>query len=123
MSAEDVKELLAEAIAKTGVDLVQVRHWPRLLSNYGACFISKSLQEYLHEQGMSHTRGKPYYPQTPGKVERYNRTLKNVVKLSNYYALWQLDQVIGSLWTGTTMIGTMTTRPRSRVGVRSSLNF
>jgi len=34
---------------------------------------------------MKHTRGAPYHPQTQGKIERYHRTLKNVVKLRNYY--------------------------------------
>jgi putative transposase len=34
---------------------------------------------------MAHTRGAPYHPQTQGKIERYHRTMKNVVKLQNYY--------------------------------------
>ena len=34
---------------------------------------------------MAHTRGAPYHPQTQGKIERYHRTMKNVVKLQHYY--------------------------------------
>ena len=34
---------------------------------------------------MGHTRGAPYHPQTQGKIERYHRTMKNVVKLQHYY--------------------------------------
>ena len=34
---------------------------------------------------MAHTRGAPYHPQTQGKIERYHRTMKNVVKLRHYY--------------------------------------
>jgi transposase InsO family protein len=94
MSTEDVKVLLDEAIAKTGVTGVAVRHRPRLLSDNGACFISNDLQDYLRDHGMSHTRGKPYHPQTQGKIERYNRSLKNVVKLRNYYVPWELEREI-----------------------------
>ena len=30
-----------------------------------------------------------------GKIERYHRSMKNVVKLENYYDPWELDQAIG----------------------------
>ena len=41
--------------------------------------------EYLDKKEIDHTRGAPYHPQTQGKIERYHRTMKNVVKLQNYY--------------------------------------
>ncbi len=34
---------------------------------------------------MGHVQGAPYHPQTQGKIERYHRTMKNVVKLENYF--------------------------------------
>ncbi len=67
------------------MDQVKIRHRPRLLSDNGSCYISHELAEYLQEKQMDHTRGKPYHPQTQGKIERYHRTMKNVVKLQNYY--------------------------------------
>jgi putative transposase len=94
MSADDVKELLDEAVAKTGVDRVSVKHRPRLLSDNGPCYVSKSLAEWLQENEIGHTRGKPYHPMTQGKIERYHRTMKNVVKLQNYYLPWELEQQI-----------------------------
>ena len=31
---------------------------------------------------MQHTRGAPYHPMTQGKIERYHRSMKNVVYLA-----------------------------------------
>ena len=45
--------------------------------------------------GFSHTRGAPYHPMTQGKIERYHRSMKNVVKLENYYMPWELERAIG----------------------------
>lgn len=92
MSADDVKDTLDDALAATGVEHVKVRHRPRLLSDNGPCYISKELSEYLAEKEMAHTRGKPYHPQTQGKIERYHRTMKNVVKLQNYYQPEELER-------------------------------
>jgi len=50
-----------------------------------AAYLSGELSDYLGERGMAHTRGAPYHPQTQGKIERYHRTMKNVVKLQHYY--------------------------------------
>jgi transposase InsO family protein len=43
---------------------------------------------------MDHTRGRPYHPQTQGKIERYHRTMKNMVKLENYYFSWELEAAL-----------------------------
>ena len=43
---------------------------------------------------MDHTRGAPYHPQIQGKIERYHRTMKNVVKLQNYYFPGELEAEI-----------------------------
>ena len=73
---------LDAALARTGVETVRVRHRPRLLSDNGPAYVSKDLREYLAERGMTHIRGKPYHPQTQGEIERYHRSMKNVVKLN-----------------------------------------
>jgi putative transposase len=91
MKAEDVQETLDMAIAETGTDQVIVKHRPRLLSDNGPCYISGELKEYLEEQKMDHTRGAPYHPQTQGKIERYHRSMKNVIKLDNYYLPGDLE--------------------------------
>jgi len=75
---------------------VSVRRRPRLLSDNGPCYISGELREYLGEHGMTHTRGAPYHPMTQGKIERWHRSMKNVVKLENYYSPWALERAIGA---------------------------
>ena len=40
---------------------------------------------------MQQVHGRPNHPQTQGKIERYHRTMKNVVKLDNYFAPEELE--------------------------------
>jgi transposase InsO family protein len=94
MGASDVTETLDQAIAITGVDQVKVKHRPRLLSDNGPAYLSGELREYLGDRKMAHTRGAPYHPQTQGKIERYHRTMKNVVKLQHYYFPWELEAAL-----------------------------
>ena len=82
------------AVTKTGGSDVKVRHKPRLLSDNGPCYISGDLKQYLEEQDIKHTRGRPYHPMTQGKIERYHRTMKNVINLENYYLPWHLEHKI-----------------------------
>lgn len=86
MSADDVRKTVDMAIAESGVDHVYIRHRPRLLSDNGPCYVSSELREYLSERGFSHTRSRPYHPMTQGKIERYHRSMKNVLLLDNYYS-------------------------------------
>ena len=94
MGASDVKDTLDQAIDETGVVHIQVKHRPRLLSDNGPCYLSRELKIYLNEHQMTHTRGAPYHPMTQGKIERYHRSMKNVVKLEHYYSPWELERAI-----------------------------
>lgn len=94
MTANDVSDTLDDALYFTGLDQVKVRHKPRLLSDNGPCYLSGDLAEYLEEQGMAHSRGKPYHPQTQGKIERWHRSMKNQVLLNNYYLPGELKEHI-----------------------------
>lgn len=96
MSAADVKETLDLALEKTGVRQVKVKYKPRLLSDNGPCYISRELGEYLDKLQIRHTRGAPYHPMTQGKIERYHRSLKNVVNLDHYYFPEELEREISS---------------------------
>jgi len=91
MAAGDVTETLDLALAESGVEKVKVRHRPRLLSDNGPCYVSEELRKYLEEKGMGHTRGAAYHPQTQGKIERFHRTMKNVILLNHYFLPEELE--------------------------------
>lgn len=96
MRAQDVKDTLDLALAHSGYDMPTVLHRPRLLSDNGSSYIASDLAEYLQGKGMQHVRGKPYHPQTQGKIERWHQSLKNRVLLENYYLPGQLENQIGA---------------------------
>ena len=86
MKAEDVKQILDEALL-----VAQTHALPKLLTDNGSCYLSVELAEYLSDRNMKHVRGRPLHPQTQGKIERHHRSMKNVVKLDNYYRPGQLE--------------------------------
>jgi putative transposase len=90
-SAEDVKRSVERAVALTGVEQVDVVNRPRLLSDNGRCYIGQPLKAYLEEQQIKQIHGRPYHPQTQGKIERYHRSLKNIIELDNYWMKGELE--------------------------------
>ena len=83
MKAEDVKRTVNTAIEKAKL---KSKGKPKLLSDNGSCYISNELRTYLKEDlKMKQVHGKPMHPQTQGKIERYHRTMKNVVKINHFY--------------------------------------
>jgi transposase InsO family protein len=95
MAADDVTKTLDMALEAAGLQTARVRHRPRLLSDNGPAYLSSDLREYLGQKNMTHTRGAPYHPMTQGKIERWHRSMKNVVKLNHYYAPGELEQAVG----------------------------
>jgi len=82
MKAEDVERTIEQAIKKAGLAPEQR---PKLLSDNGSCYIASELKGYLQTKQIRHIHGRPLHPQTQGKIERYHRSMKNVVKLDHYY--------------------------------------
>jgi transposase InsO family protein len=82
MESADAKRVVGHALQTA--DLVQDSR-PRLLTDNGSCYVSNAFREFIDQENMGHVRGAPYHPQTQGKIERYHRTMKNIVKLENYY--------------------------------------
>jgi transposase InsO family protein len=91
MKASDASRTIDMALKRTGLTKDQA---PKLLSDNGSCYISHDLQAFVQSKGIRHVRGAPAHPQTQGKIERYHRTLKNVIKLDNYYSPEHLKQAI-----------------------------
>jgi putative transposase len=96
MAATDVQATLELALAATGVAHVKVKHRPRLLSDNGPAYLSHDLAEFLKKANIRHTRGAPYHPMTQGKIERYHRSLKNLICLENHYFPDELEQAVSA---------------------------
>ena len=92
MTSEDVSRTIDKSIEKAGVAL---QNPPCLLSDNGPCYIASSLKQYLcKEYNIKHIHGKPFHPQTQGKIERYHRSMKNVIKLNHYFCPSELEKAI-----------------------------
>ena len=92
MQAEDVKRTVLRAMEKANLKEGQR---PKLLSDNGSCYIAGELKSFMQEEvKMKHIHGAPAHPQTQGKIERYHRTMKNVVKLEHYFLPEQLIAAI-----------------------------
>jgi transposase InsO family protein len=94
MNAQDAENTLKIALAKAEIDKVKVYHKPRLLSDNGPAYHSADLAKFLQERRIKHIHGAPYHPMTQGKIERWHRSMKNVVKLQNYYSPSVLERAI-----------------------------
>ncbi len=49
---------------------------PRILSDNGPQFIARDFKQFVRISGMTHVRTSPYYPQSNGKLERFNQSVK-----------------------------------------------
>ena len=91
MSTPDAMDTVNDALVVTGLSRNQR---PRLLSDNGPCFISGEFRKYLSSAGIKQINGKPCHPQTQGKIERYHRSMKNIIKLDNYFSPDDLREAI-----------------------------
>lgn len=91
MKTPDVERNVKMALQKTG--LPKSRR-PKILSDNGSCYISEDIKAFMKEKGIAQAHGAPNHPQTQGKIERYHRSMKNVVKLEHYYSLSDLKRAI-----------------------------
>jgi transposase InsO family protein len=96
MSAADVTATLDLALQASGLDEADLDRRPRLLSDNGPSYVANELADWLEDQGMTHTRGKPYHPMTQGKIERWHLSLKSRILLENYYLPGDLERAVAA---------------------------
>ncbi len=73
ISAKSVAEALFRLISRVGIP-------KEILTDQGTAFMSRTLKELYELLGIKSIRTSVYHPQTDGLVERFNRTLKNMVR-------------------------------------------
>ncbi len=94
MSANSLVEVIQEAVDATGMTEVSVEDRTKLLSDNGSGYVSRSFRDYLRLVGIGHILAAPFHPQTNGKVERYQRSLKREVNQLPYELPSQLERAI-----------------------------
>ena len=94
MSADSLIEVVQEAVDATGMTEVPIKDRTKLLSDNGAGYVSKAFRDYLRLVGIGHILAAPFHPQTNGKVERYQQSLKREVNQLPYELPSQLERAI-----------------------------
>jgi len=94
MSANSLIEAVQEAVDATGMTDVPIENRTRLLSDNGAGYVSRTFRDYLNLVGIGHILAAPYHPQTNGKVERYQQSLKREVNQLPYELPSHLEKAI-----------------------------
>ncbi len=94
MSADSLIEAVQEAVDATGMTDVPVEDRTKLLSDNGAGYVSRAFRDYLRLVGIDHILAAPFHPQTNGKVERYQQSLKREVNQLPYELPSQLELAI-----------------------------
>jgi transposase InsO family protein len=82
------------AVEAAGIKDLPEDEKPVLLSDNGSGFISDELAKYLSVHGIRHIFGKPYHPQTQGKIEWFNRRIKEGICLLVYCSPGELERAL-----------------------------
>jgi putative transposase len=72
---EQMKELDVEIVLQRAKEAFPTAR-PRIISDNGPQFVAKDFKAFIRVSGMTHVRTSPYYPQSNGKMERYEGTVK-----------------------------------------------
>jgi len=70
---------------------VPLENRTRLLTDNGSGYVSRAFRDYLRLVGIRHILAAPFHPQTNGKLERYQQTIKREVNQIPYELPSQLE--------------------------------
>ena len=73
ISAKSVAQALFQVISRVGIT-------KEILTDQGTSFMSRTLRELYELLGIRSIKTSVYHPQTVGLVERFNRTLKSMIR-------------------------------------------
>ena len=73
ISAKSVAQALFQLISRVGIP-------KEILTDQGTAFMSRTLRELYRYLGITSIRTSVYHPQTDGLVERFNKTLKSMLR-------------------------------------------
>jgi len=92
-SFTDVVEIAIENARKEG-HLIDKNEMPSLYTDNGSGFVSDVMAGYLEAHGIRHIFGTPYHPQGRGKIERFNRSIKEKLCLVVYCSPEELKKAV-----------------------------
>jgi len=92
-SFADVVEIAIENARKED-HLVDKNNMPMLYTDNGSGFISEVMADYLENHKIRHIFGTPYHPQGRGKIERFNRSIKERLCLVIYCSPGDLKKAV-----------------------------
>lgn len=92
-SFTDCLEIAIENARKEG-HLIDKDNMPSLYTDNGSGFVSDVMAGYLEAHGIKHIFGTPYHPQGRGKIERFNRSIKEKLCLVVYCSPEELKKAV-----------------------------
>lgn len=92
---ESMKETEVELIVQRALEKFPGVH-PKLISDNGPQFVAKDFKEFIRLCGMTHVRTSPYYPQSNGKQERMQGTVKHeCIREKNPATVEEARRIVG----------------------------
>ena len=96
MISDSLIEVVQEAVDKTGMTDVPIADRTRLLSDNGSGYVSLAFGDYLKLVGIKQILAAPFHPQTNGKIERFQQSVKQDVNQVPYEMPSDLDAAIAA---------------------------